>query len=376
MRRYSFNVGRIICSLMIFSFLCTSQYFSFAQEVSKLDTLSYHQKLRSGEYPPYLKLEEDDVLKFPMEFEIELIVEKFRDVNIKNNFYYTAFNWAIYSPIDTVLVTKNKDTISYYDPEVDFIKVIYPESDRAWNEQDFTYDGKFKHKHLKDSVIQWSKYSEFELPHKWELRNYPFDTQNFKIIFETRKDTSYVRLSPSIEYPPKIDPERFKFIQDGFEIISLKTEKAYIGSGYLNNFIDGEREEIVEQLIFKIEINRSGSYLFFKLFFGAFLSFLISYLVFFIEPKYFETRITLSLGGIFGAVGNKYFVENSMPALQVLTKADLINNLVIIFIILNIFIVIAQHTSKISLWKFEKNKFSSIFIFVLFVLLNLLIVKS
>ena len=115
---------------------------------------------------------------------------------------------------------------------------------------------------------------------------------------------------------------------------------------------------------------------FLKLFFGAFLSFLISYLVFFIDPEHFETRITLSLGGIFGAVGNKYFVENSMPALQVLTKADLINNLVIIFIILNIFIVIAQHTSKISLWKFENNKFSSIFIFLLFVFLNFLIVKS
>jgi hypothetical protein len=85
--------------------------------------------------------------------------------------------------------------------------------------------------------------------------------------------------------------------------------------------------------------------------------------------------VTLSLGGIFGAVGNKYFVENSMPSLQVLTKADLINNLVIIFIIINIFIVICQFTPKISIWKFESNKFSSIFILALFVLFNFLIVK-
>lgn len=361
----------LILSLLFF----VTQDFAYAKAAIISDSLSYRQKLYSGEYPPYIKLEDDDLVKLPIEFEIELNIQKFRDVDVKNNFYYTAFSWAIYSPIDTLHVTKNNDTISYYDPE-DYIRVIYPESDRAWNKMEFVYDGKFKHKHLKDSVIQWSKYSEFELPHKWELRNYPFDTQNFKIIFETLKDTSYVRLSPSIEYPPKIDPERFNFIQDGFEIISLKTDKAYLGSGYFSNYIEGEREEIVEQLIFSIETNRSGSYLFFKLFFGAFLSFLISYLVFFIEPKYFETRITLSLGGIFGAVGNKYFVENSMPALQVLTKADLINNLVIIFIILNIFIVIAQHTSNISLWKFEKNKFSSIFIFVLFVILNFLIVKS
>ena len=37
------------------------------------------------------------------------------------------------------------------------------------------------------------------------------------------------------------------------------------------------------------------------------LSFIISYLVFFIDKKYFETSITLSIGGIFGAVGNRYF---------------------------------------------------------------------
>jgi hypothetical protein len=80
------------------------------------------------------------------------------------------------------------------------------------------------------------------------------------------------------------------------------------------------------------------------------------------------------LGGIFGAVGNKYFVENSMPSIQVLTKADLINNLVIIFIILNIFIVISQHTSKISIWKFEKNKFSALFILALFIFFNFLII--
>ena len=64
-----------------------------------------------------------------------------------------------------------------------------------------------------------------------------------------------------------------------------------------------------------------------------------------------------------------------MPSLQVLTKADLINNLVVLFIILNIFIVIAQHKNKINLWRFEQNKFSALFIFALFALLNFLIIK-
>ena len=64
-----------------------------------------------------------------------------------------------------------------------------------------------------------------------------------------------------------------------------------------------------------------------------------------------------------------------MPAIQVLTKADIINNLVIIFIIINIFIVIGQHMKDIDLGKFEKNKFSSISVLTLFLLLNYLIVS-
>ena len=131
----------------------------------------------------------------------------------------------------------------------------------------------------------------------------------------------------------------------------------------------------MNKLEFLILVDRDGAFLYFKLFFGGFLSFLISYLVYFIKPEFFETRITLSLGGIFGGVGNKYFVENSMPSIQVLTKADLINNLVIIFIIINIFIVIGQHMKDINLGKFEQNKFSSIFVLLLFILINYIIVQ-
>ena len=64
-----------------------------------------------------------------------------------------------------------------------------------------------------------------------------------------------------------------------------------------------------------------------------------------------------------------------MPSLQVLTKADIINNVVIMFIILNIFIVIGQHMKDINLGKFENNKFSAIIVFILFLLINFLIVK-
>ena len=110
------------------------------------------------------------------------------------------------------------------------------------------------------------------------------------------------------------------------------------------------------------------------LFFGTFLSFIISYLVFFIDKKYFETRITLSIGGIFGAVGNRYFVESIMPEVQILTKGDLINNLIIFLIVMNILMVILQNNAKIKNKYILNNKYPAIFCFITFVLLNLIII--
>ena len=73
------------------------------------------------------------------------------------------------------------------------------------------------------------------------------------------------------------------------------------------------------------------------------------------------TRIDLSVGAIFGAIGNKYFVESTTPAIQVLTKADLINNLVIVMVLFNVVLIIMQNNNKINFWKFEDSKFALTF---------------
>lgn len=343
---------------------------SFSQ--NDKDTLSYRDKIRSGDFQFPFALSENDDLELPVEFQIQLDISEVRDLDIKSTKFYTVFDCYVSTNRDSLEVTSKGDSLRFI-PSVDYIKIIYPESDQTYV-SDIYFDDKFKYPEIIDSISQYSSYYEFELPHKWNLRDYPFDNQILKIIFQTTQDTSLVRIEESKQFPPKINPERFKYLLDGFNIKSMTTSKQYFESAIIDDYVEGKRSAIYENLIFNINVDRKGSYLFFKLFFGGFLSFLISFLVFFIDSKFFETRITLSLGGIFGAVGNKYFVENSMPSLQVLTKADLINNLVIIFIILNIFIIIAQHTKKINLWKFENNKFSSIFIFALFVFFNFLII--
>ena len=125
---------------------------------------------------------------------------------------------------------------------------------------------------------------------------------------------------------------------------------------------------------YSIVISRSGGWLFVKLFLGSFLAFLISWIVFLIPNKEFDSRIGLTVGGIFGAIGNRYFVDSTLPAVQVLTKADMINNLILGLLILNILIVIIQKNQNIKFGKLEQNKFAMIFTGITFIVLNTIIV--
>ena len=53
-------------------------------------------------------------------------------------------------------------------------------------------------------------------------------------------------------------------------------------------------------------------------------------------------RISLNLGAIFGAIGNRYFVDSSLANIQVMTKSDVINYICIVLLVFNIVLIIVQ----------------------------------
>ena len=82
----------------------------------------------------------------------------------------------------------------------------------------------------------------------------------------------------------------------------------------------------------------------------------------------------MTVGGIFGAIGNRYFVDSSIPSVQILTKADMINNMILLLLVLNIFIVIVQNNDKINLGFLEDSKSAMIFTGLAFIIINTLII--
>ena len=212
------------------------------------------QSQELGKSPLDYKLSKNDSLKWPITYQIELAVNDLRNLQVKSENFYSKLTYAYYSKYDSIYVTEQRDTIPLY-PEYD-ISIIYPESD-------FTYAFLPSYDGLADvidsSYYQWT--SEFEgiLPIKWNLRNYPFDSQKLKIRFYSRSDTSQVLLEESELVKSKIYVDNINFLVDGYEIIGLTSEKKYNSTPWVEEFADGKRNVVNSELIFNIEINRKGA---------------------------------------------------------------------------------------------------------------------
>ena len=346
--------------------LFTSVFFLFIGLIFSQNNNIEVYDLKNQE--PYNFLGVNDTLKLPYEVYINLTNVGIRDLTFKSNYFFSRFNANTYTKNDTIYVSQNKDTLDInmmYN-----VGLMYEESDKT-----YVAGLPYRYEKIDDSTKYFSTgaYYENQFYHKWDLRNYPFDSQRLRYEFITYQDTSIVFVKETEFAKSELD-ENIEII-DGWEFKGFDYESSFFENPSLDKVKTnmGERSGVSQRFYVILNLERDGLFLYFKLFFGTFLSFIISYLVFFIDKKYFETRITLSIGGIFGAVGNRYFVESIMPEVQILTKGDLINNLVIFLIVMNIFIVILQNR-KIKNKFISDNSYPAIFSFITFILLNMIII--
>lgn len=350
---------------LVFLLLFASN-FLFSKNLIEFDSVDYS---RTGDYFPYVELSDEDSIFFPVTYEIELHVADIYDLDINNNFFTSYIIAGAYLDYDSIFETKNGDVIPLY--PYDYIELELKEGmdtqNSNWYYWGYDDDEKYK-KYSYEYNIKNTFY------HKWNLREYPFDKQILEVNFLSYRDTSFIELIPSNSFPPSFN-EEMDNLKDGYKVISIKPKITYFETPYEAEFDPGTiRKEIGTKLSYEIVVDRSGSYLFIKLFGGSFMAFLISWLAFFIPPKEFESRISINLGAIFGAIGNRYFVDSAMSSIQVITKADTISNLCILLLIFNIIIIIIQRNDKITWTFFEKSTNALIFSASLFIFLTLLII--
>ncbi len=184
----------------------------------------------------------------------------------------------------------------------------------------------------------------------WKINNFPFDRQQLRLSIENSQyDRRYLVFAPDTlgkHYDPR-------FTLKGWNIDS------FLISSNIKQYETGFGDESLatphtEYSAFRIRIGvkRDANDLFWKMFLGMYVSFLIAYICFYIHADNIDSRFALSVGALFAAIGNKYIIDASLPESISFTMVDLLHILTMFFI----FLVITFSTYSLRLVKQNKNK--------------------
>ena len=334
---------------------------------------------RGGRFYPYTFLTEFDSIKYPFDIGLEFNLKSILNFKIDSNTFSTDMSAAAYTnyPYEYIANTVNfddyeltsSDTIEIANLE-DYVKVL--SSDKKL---EFGYD-LYVHETAK---YQYSKLDNgnIEFDHVWDLSDFPFDKQKLKVKFLVELDSSIVRLHKYQDLGIENHFDEVTGLPLGQSVEKVNFYTEYYNSGVSVQFSpDNKREMIYPIGVYEIVVSRSGSFLFIKLFVGTFLAYIMSLFAFTIRKRNFGSRIDVSVGALFIAIGNKFFAESETPMVQILTKADVINNISLLLIIMNVIFIIGQHRTDINLGKFEDSYFTLKFSAVMISLLVFITVIS
>lgn len=294
-----------------------------------------------------------DSIQYPYVFSLEFFLKDIIDYETNKNDYLIKSNLAFYNREKELII--DSDSIFNFNPDL-YLSISFEGRNGGDDNiiEETTYYDKYYLENELDTMHQWVKYVETRKYHNWEMSEYPFDVQKLKFNIHSDVDTSMVRLRESKQFPAAFSENLS--LAEGFEVESIEFNERFVKTGFvITNKFGNEVEEIVSVGEFRINIKRDGFSLFIKLFLGAFLSLVLSLSVFYIPKGEFDAKSSISVGAIFAAVGNKYFVDSNTIS-NILTIADIINNSIIFLVILNVLIMIAQRNPNLD-WKWlEKDK--------------------
>ena len=182
----------------------------------------------------------------------------------------------------------------------------------------------------------------------WRIRIFPFDKQKLRLSIENSQFDSKSLVFVPDTLGKNYDP---RFTLSGWTInncvISVGVKK------YETTFGDPtltvpHSEYSSYKVVLNISRNASG--LFWKMFLGMYIAFLIAYICFYIDPDEMGSRFGLSVGALFAVIGNKYIIDSSLPETTSFTLVDTLHGVTLFFI----FAIIAATSYSLRLIK--KNK--------------------
>ena len=179
----------------------------------------------------------------------------------------------------------------------------------------------------------------------WKIANFPFDRQKLRISFENSLYDSTALVFVEDTLGDHFD-KRFTlngWTIDSFDIAAGRKE-------YKTGFGDerlAKPNVVYSSLKVRIGIRRDAGGLFWKMFLGMYIAFLIAYVCFYIHADGIDSRFGLSVGSIFAVIGNKYIIDSALPESTSFTLVDTLHGLTLF----SILVVIAATTISLKFIK-------------------------
>jgi hypothetical protein len=185
----------------------------------------------------------------------------------------------------------------------------------------------------------------------WRIENFPFDRQTLRFSIENSQFDS-----KSLVFVPDTVGQHFdqRFTLRGWNIDSciLSAGTRIYETGFGDESLAKPRTEY-SAFRLRLSIVRDAGGLFWKMFLGMYIAFLIAYVCFYIHSDGMDSRFSLSVGALFAVIGNKYIIDSSLPESTSFTLVDTLHGLTLFCILL---IVAATAYSLILVKKNQMQK--------------------
>jgi len=182
----------------------------------------------------------------------------------------------------------------------------------------------------------------------WKIERYPFDHQKLRFSIENSMyDATELVFAADTEGQHYGKYFLMEWEKDSFKISTdIKQYETGFGDPELT-------EPYSEYSTFKVvlDVHRQSWELFFKLFLGMYISFLIALVCFYISAERTESRLSLSVGALFAVIGNKYIIDSTLPESNSFTLVDSLHAITLFYI----FFVIAATVYTMKLLQNGEN---------------------
>lgn len=165
----------------------------------------------------------------------------------------------------------------------------------------------------------------------WRISNFPFDRQILRFTIENSQYDSKSLVFEADTVGNHYDP---RFAINGWTIDSciLLSGKRVYETGFGDESLAKPQTEY-SAFRTRLVITRSASGLFWKMFLGMYIAFLIAYVCFYIHADGMDSRFGLSVGSLFAVIGNKYIIDSTLPESTSFTLVDTLHGLTLFSIL-------------------------------------------